>query len=178
MKKILFVFILGCILSCGNDIIIDNTATKDNSKDIETFNSHVKSIQDKLIKGFKTEDHDLIMSVFADTIKWNGPNKKLLNETSPYNEVSEAIKGYLATYENHNLKDVGYVGGNIYNSSMKPNSNPNNIRVYGNWHHTHSESGVDVSHKWFAVARFNEDGKIYRFNDFFDVTGFLQQHEE
>jgi len=88
MKKILFVFILGCILSCGNDIIIDNTATKDNSKDIETFNSHVKSIQDKLIKGFKTEDHDLIMSVFADTIKWNGPNKKLLNETSPYNEVS------------------------------------------------------------------------------------------
>ena len=46
------------------------------------------------------------------------------------------------------------------------------------WHHTHTESGKDVSHKWMAVIWFDEAGKIHQFNDFFDVAGFLVQHEE
>jgi hypothetical protein len=151
---------------------------ENNSADKETFDSNVRSFQTKFIKGFENEDHGLIISLFADSLKWNGPEKKLLNQSSSFNEVSDAIKGFLSIYENHSFKDAIYAGGNTFRFDAKTTSSPDNVRIYGNWYHTHSESKKEVTHKWFALLRFNKDGKVTRINHFYDVTGFRSQHIE
>ena len=132
--------------------------------------------QGQLIKGFENEDHGLIISLFADSVKWNGPEKKLLNQSISFNEVSDAIKGFLAIYDNHSFKNAIYAGGNTFRYDAKTSSSPDNVRIYGNWYHTHSESKKEVTHKWFAQLRFNKDGKVTRINHFYDVTGFRSQH--
>mgnify|MGYP003312924392 CR=1 FL=1 len=91
-----------------------------------------------------------------------------MNQISSYNELSDAIKGYLALYENHSFKNAIYAGGNTFRYDAKTSSSPDNVRIYGNWYHTHSESKKEVTHKWFALLKFNKDGKVTRINDFFD----------
>ena len=172
MKKLLLLLLTVHFFSCSSP---ENQAV-DNSADKETFDSNVRSFQSKFIKGFENEDHGLILSLFADSVKWTGPDKKLLNQSSSINELSDAIKGYLALYENHSFKNGRYHGGNTFRYDGKTSSSPDNLRIYGNWYHTHSESKKEVTHKWFALLRFNKDGKVTRVNDFFDVTGFLSQH--
>jgi len=174
MKKFILLFSIVYFFGCS----YPEKQVNDNSMDEKIFNSNVISFQDKFIKGFENEDHTLIMSLFADSVKWTGPDKKLLSQSSSYVEVSDAIKGYLALYENHSFKDAGYAGGNTFRYNAKTSSSPNGVRIYGNWYHTHSESKKEVTHKWFALLRFNKDGKVFSINDFFDVTGFLSQHLE
>ena len=55
---------------------------KENPIDKKTFDSNVLSFQNKFIKGFEIEDHTFIMSLFTDSVKWTGPAKKLLNQSS------------------------------------------------------------------------------------------------
>ena len=174
MKNFIFFSTLVYFFSCSGP----ENHIKDNPVDKETFDSNVLLFQNKFVKGFEIEDHTLIMSLFADSVKWTGPDKKLLNQSSTYKELSDAIKGYLALYEDHSFKNAAYAGGNTYRYDTKISSSPNNVRIYGNWYHTHSESDKEVTHKWFAVLGFNKDGKVISVNDFFDVTGFLSQHIE
>ena len=84
--------------------------------------------------------------------------------------------GLLSLNENHSFKNAIYAGGNTFRHDAKTSSSPDNVRIYGNWYHTHSESKKEVTHKWFALLKFNKDGKVTRVNDFFDVTGYLSQH--
>ena len=50
------------------------------------LNSNVNSFQTKFIMGFENEDHSLIMSLFADSVKWSGPDKKLLSHLNLFNK--------------------------------------------------------------------------------------------
>ena len=172
MKKLLLLLFSVHFFCCSSP----ENKVENNSSDKETFDSNVRSFQTKFIKGFENEDHGLIISLFADSVKWTGPDKQLLNQISSYNELSDAIKGYLALYENHSFKNAIYAGGNTFRYDAKTSSSPDNLRIYGNWYHTHSESKKEVTHKWFALLKFNKDGKVTRINDFFDVTGYLSHH--
>ena len=174
MKKLILFLLLFHFLGCLNP----QNQVQDNSADKEIFNSNVHSFQTKFIRGFEIEDHALVMSLFADSVKWTGPDKKLLNQYSSYDEISDALKGYLALYEDHSFKNAEYAGGNTFRYEAETSSSPKGVRIYGNWYHTHSESKKEVTHKWFALLRFNKDGKVFSINDFFDVTGFLSQHNE
>ena len=136
MNKFILLFSIVYFFGCSNP----KKQVNDNSMDEKIFNSNVISFQTKFIKGFENEDHTLIMSLFADSVKWTGPDRKLLSQSSSYDEVSDAIKGYLALYENHSFKDAGYAGGNTFRYNAKTSSSPNGVRIYGNWYHTHSES--------------------------------------
>jgi len=166
MKKLLLLLMSVHFLSCSSP----ENRVEDSSVDKETFDSNVRSFQTKFIKGFENEDHGLIISLFADSVKWTGPDKQLMNQISSYNELSDAIKGYLALYENHSFKNAIYAGGNTFRYDAKTSSSPDNLRIYGNWYHTQSESKKEVTHKWFALLKFNKDGRVTRINDFFDVT--------
>ena len=39
------------------------------------------------------------------------------------------------------------------------------------------ESQAKIEHKWMGILWFNEDGKVYQFSDFFDVSGLALQIE-
>jgi ketosteroid isomerase-like protein len=88
---------------------------------------------------------------------------------------------YFSLYDDHKL-DAKFSSGINYSTDKEElatdGDNPNNIRILGNWYHKHTASGKQVTSKWSAIIRFNADGKIYLFNDFFDVTGLLKQHEQ
>ena len=90
MKQLLLLMLSVHLFSCSSP----ENRVEDNSADKETFDSNVRSFQTKFIKGFENEDHGLIISLFADSVKWTGPDKQLLNQISSYNELSDAIKGY------------------------------------------------------------------------------------
>ena len=69
-----------------------------------------------------------------------------------------------------------YYGGSLY-STDQTSSSPNALRVYGNWSLTDPESGNDIAYKWMGVLRFNEDGKVFDFADWFDVSSIPSQIE-
>ncbi len=170
MKKLmilLFFFFVSC-----ETTTVDNT-----SKNQEIFNRNIDTFK-KSLEAFYAEDIEGFMDAFSDTLKWTGPDKKLMSEVDSKLDLQEALVGYTTLYDNHELRNTLYFAGSVYASSGEVSDDPNAIRVYGDWHHTHTESGKDVSHKWMAVIWFDEAGKIHQFNDFFDVAGFLVQHKE
>ena len=174
MKKTLIVIIALFILSstsCNESkiVMVDNSINK------EIFTKNV-SIFNAAIEAFVNEDKVTFMKNFADSLKWSGPNKKTSNQFDSKKDLATAIGSYMENYDDHALKNTTFYGGSIY-SSDKTNSNPNTgIRVYGDWYHKHTKTGKEVSHKWMALVWFNEAGNIYDFRDFFDVSGFLNQH--
>ena len=170
MKKLIFLFAV-ILVSCNQT----NTETKDNTENQKKFEANIANFNG-MIDAFAAEDQEQFMSVFADSLKWCGPDKKNMSEYDSKEVLGEALNGYMAAYDNHALKNTRFFAGSAY-SSMQASDSPDVIRVYGDWHHTHTESNKDVSHKWMAVVFFNEDGKIHEFWDYFDVGGFLQQHE-
>ena len=158
------------VFSCNPSKQQNETAAKNQAvfdKNIATFN--------EMLKGFAEEDSNKFMAVFADSLKWSGPDKIKLDDYESKEVLKVALDGYMQAYDNHELKDKLFFAGSVY-SSRQTSDDPNAIRVFGNWHHTHTESGVDVMHKWVGIVWFNEDGEIYQFNDFFDVGGFALQH--
>ncbi len=169
MKKL--ILILSVLFASCESSQVDNSA-----KNQEIFNRNVQNFKNSL-DAFAAEDIEAFMDIFSDTLKWTGPDKKLMSETDTKADLQEALVGYTTLYDNHALKNAQYFAGSIY-ATGEASDDPNTIRVYGDWHHTHTESGKDVSHKWMAVLWFDEAGKIHQFNDFFDVTGFLVQHED
>ena len=77
MKKFLLLISIIYFSGCSNP----EKQTNNNSMGQKIFNSNVSSFQTKFIMGFENEDHSLIMSLFADSVKWTGPDKKLLSQS-------------------------------------------------------------------------------------------------
>ena len=172
MKKYLLLFTI-VLLNIGCDQNQKSSDTAEKNKMV--FNKNVSTIKE-MLNGFYEENSNKFMSVFADSVKWSGPDQINLDDYESKEVLETALNGYMALYDNHELRDIKFFGGSIYSENGESSDSPNTVRVYGNWHHTHTESQVDVTHKWVGILWFDEDGKIYQFNDFFDVGGFLRQH--
>ena len=176
MRKIIL-FLMAFILSCADISVKSTVELNTEDKNQETFMKNV-NIFKKFPEGMSTRDLELSMSIFADSLKWYGPDQKTSDLYASKTDLRTALQGYMSMYNSSSFKNDIYYGGNLYSSNDDVSSNPNGIRIYGDWHHTHIESGVEVSHKWMAIARLNRDGKIYQFVDYFDVGGFLSQHDK
>ncbi len=169
MKKLSYIFIF-LLISC-NQVGSEKDDTSENQKQ---FEAHVANFNN-MIDAFATENHEQFMGAFADSLKWSGPDKINMSQFDSKETLSNVLKGYMAAYDDHALKNTRFFAGSSY-SSMEASDSPDVIRVYGDWHHKHTETGIDVSHKWMAVLFYNEDGQIHEFWDYFDATGFSQQH--
>jgi hypothetical protein len=165
MKNSLVLLALTFLIAACSDTKKNNRQTFENN--VATFN--------QVVEAFKAEDADKVVSYFADSLKWVGPAKKNLEEFNSKSFFHEELKKYFSVYHQHDLRDLTFYAGSIY-STGENITDPNRLIVFGNRHHVHSGSIKDVSHKWMAVLYFNEVGKIYYFSDFYDVTGFLNQH--
>ena len=170
MKKL--ILLLGIvILSCNPQTEKADDSAANQAKfeqAVATWKTFPESIADR--------DLDKVMSIFADSLKWYGPDQKTSDAYASKADLRTALEGYLSMYNESSFKNGNYYGGNLYSMQGDVSDNPNATRIYGDWHHTHMESGTKVSHKWMAVLMFNEDGQAHTFMDYFDVGGFLTQH--
>ena len=166
MKKILLsILMLSLIYNCDNNTI---PSAEDNA----TFNKNVESWKD-VVSGFSSEDPEKVMSIFADSLKWNNP-EALMNVNKSKEDLTAAVNFYISTFDNIKFTEDVYYGGSLY-SSEEASASPDGLRIYGNWVFNDPETGVEVSYKWMAVAQFNEDGKIHNFADWFDVSSIPSQ---
>ena len=160
-----------------------------NSVDLEaTFNSNVNSFM-KFTEHFREENIDKLMAMFADTVLWSPPvynDYMWLDKES----MAKVFEEYFQEYDditftpginlpNENIVS-GFWGGSNFRSNGSESSsqqsiNPNNIRVYGTWNSTHTETNKKTYSKWYAIINFNSAGKIVRFNDWFNVDGLEKQ---
>ena len=171
MKKLSLLLSI-IILSCNQQV----EKTDDNSAANQAKFEQAVATWKIFPEGIAERDLDKVMSIFADSLKWYGPDQKTSVAYAGKADLRTALEGYLSVYSESSFKNGNYYGGNLYSMQDDVSDNPNATRIYGDWHHTHTESGTKVSHKWMAVLMFNEDGKAHTFMDYFDVGGFQVQH--
>ncbi|MBL4904787.1 MAG: nuclear transport factor 2 family protein, partial [Flavobacteriaceae bacterium] len=141
--------------------------TEAETPDYATFNKKVETIR-AYIKAYSDEDFDAQVSMLSDTLTWSPPvfngNKSLGKK-----EYSDHIKEVHEAYENltytegivlaDNTLINGMFSGSVFPKDMAT-STPNNVRVYGTWTATHTETGKEVAAKWYMIIGVNADGKI------------------
>ena len=71
----------------------------------------------------------------------------------------------------------------IYNTKSKNKEifkplDSNNIRMYGSWNVTNSNTGKIVNFKQYCVWNFNEDGKVHSVTEYLDLGGLLATFNE
>ena len=171
MKKLSLLLSI-IILSCNQQV----EKTDDNSAANQAKFEQAVATWKIFPEGIAERDLDKVMSIFADSLKWYGADQKTSDAYAGKADLRTALEGYLSVSSESSFKNGNYYGGNLYSMQDDVSDNPNATRIYGDWHHTHTESGTKVSHKWMAVLMFNEDGKAHTFMDYFDVGGFQVQH--
>ena len=171
MNKIILLTLSALVLSCGQ-----TAKNIDTSKDKELFNKNVKSFKNKFVAGFKSEDPELMMSLFADSLKWNNP-EAVSGVFKSKQDLSEAINFYLNEFDDITFLNDVYFGGSHYSSENEASSSPSAVRIFGDWNTIHTRTNTNIAHKWMAIIWFNEDGKVYQFVDYFDVSGLALQIE-
>jgi hypothetical protein len=170
MKKIIYLTLSVFIfISCKNDDSLNSNYEANNM----TFNKHVQTFKNHFLKGFETKNLDLMAEMYADSLKWNGPNEA--GDDWGKKEISDVFGFYIDNFDKIELKDQLYFGGTVYAAQGKPSSDPNYIRVVGTWNSTHKATGVVTKTKWHTVMWFNEDGKVYKGSDWMDVSGIEKQ---
>lgn len=171
MKKLCaYLLLTGLLVGCSNS---KESQSGPSVEDTATFNSHIESWKEKVINGFSSEDPEKVMSLFADSLKWNNP-EALMNTNKTKEDLTAAVNFYIGSFDNINFTEDVYYGGSLY-SSEETSASPDGMRIYGNWSFKDPESGSDVSYKWMGVVMFNEDGQIHQFADWFDVSSIPAQ---
>jgi hypothetical protein len=118
----------------------------------------------------------------SDSLKWSPPYYNG-NEWLGKEAYLASIKGYHDNFDNikytAGIAMPDSLAGGYWSGSAFPKETatimPTNIRVYGTWTATHTESGKDIGVKWFSLVSLNEDGKLVQVSDYFDVNGIATQ---
>ena len=95
MKKLILFTLSVLLLSCNQP---NESLNSSNKKEI--FNKNVLTIKE-MLNGFYEEDSEKFMSVFADSVRWSGPDKINLNDYESKEVLESALNGYMALYDNH-----------------------------------------------------------------------------
>ena len=108
MNKSILLILAVLIISCNQP-----TESLDSTQNKERFNKNVKSFKKTFVAGFKTEDPDLMMSLFADSLKWNNP-EAVSGVFKTKQDLSEAIDFYLKEFDDITFLNDVYFGGSYY----------------------------------------------------------------
>ena len=152
--------------------------------DSSTFQNNVQTLKDGFIAGYENMDFDKVISIFADSIKYypSGVDAKMIEGIDL---MKENISFYMANFENASFTEgaglpgtnVGFWGGNTY-PIAEAMSGPNNVRMYGAWNITNSNTGKSANFKQYCVWSFNEDGKVHTVTEYLDLGGLLTTFDE
>ncbi len=181
MKNLTLPFlILGMLLffGCQQENNVDKAKA---APDYATFDKHVETIR-AFFKAHCDEDLELCGTMLADTLKWSPPYYNG-NTWLGKSDYLAGLKNYQDGFENVSY-DEGILiddttGSGFWSGSVYPKDqaapDPNNVRIYGTWKGTYSETGNDVALKYYAIAFFDADGKISRMTEYFDVGGLMAE---
>ena len=152
--------------------------------DSKIFEKNVQTLKDGFISGYENMDFEKVISIFADSIKYYpaGVDSQMIEGIDL---MKENISFYMANFENASFtegaglpgSDIGFWGGNSYPISQAM-SDPNNIRMYGSWNITNSNTGKSVNFKQYCIWTFNEDGKVHTVTEYLDLGGILSTFNE
>ncbi len=102
-----------------------------------------------------------------------------MNDFSSQNKIQEHFitQENIKWHEGIVLPDT--TAGPYWSGSVFPEATativPDNIRIYGTWTATHTESGKEIGVKFYSLMVINEDGIIVQASDYFDVNGLQAQ---
>lgn len=152
--------------------------------DYAAFDGRVAKIR-SFYQAHGAEDLEAQGAMLSDTMQWSPPDYNG-NQWLGKEELMAALKNYHDNFDNIRwnegivLRDStvnGYWSGSVYPEEFA-NSSGDNVRVYGTWTATHTESGKEIGVKFFSLIGFNEDGLIISASDYFDVNGLAAQIAE
>ena len=96
MKNIIIIIAVTLFVSCINDsgttIINDSGVTEEQEA---IFERNVNAFKNGIVKGFKEENIDISMDMFADSLKWNNPEAILGGESKSYQDLKGVLTFYM-----------------------------------------------------------------------------------
>jgi|TARA_B100000427_G_C15468408_1_gene577343 hypothetical protein len=162
MKKILLLTLTLFIVACQSNSTVSE-------EDSQIFEKNVQFLKDTWIQGYEQENFEQAISFMADSIQWHAPAGGSVGIES----LKESVQFWLDNFEDISFTegeglpgtDVGFWGGNTYPVS-EAMAGPNNVRMYGTWRMTNSNTGKSASVKSYCVLSFNEDGKVHSVTEY------------
>ncbi|NNJ88279.1 MAG: nuclear transport factor 2 family protein [Eudoraea sp.] len=179
------VFCLGAVAllaltSCKQAAPAEEMA-KTETPDYAAFEAKVAVIS-AFYKAYSEEDMETLSNMLSDTLQWSPPQYNG-NQWLGKEDLLAALKNYHDNFEDiqwtsgvstPQTSEGGYWSGSVFPEGSAT-STPNDIRVYGTWNATHTETGKPIGAKFFALITVNEEGKISSASDYFDVNGLAVQ---
>ncbi|NER11697.1 SnoaL-like domain-containing protein [Muriicola jejuensis] len=149
--------------------------------DYAAFDAKVAIIE-AFYKAHEAENLETLANLLSDTLQWSPPQYNG-NQWLGKDDLLAALKGY-----HENFDDIRFTPGVItanntagayWSGSVFPESTATtlstNIRVYGTWNATHTETGKPTGVKFYSLITVNDAGKIASASDYFDVNGLAVQ---
>ena len=93
-------------------------------------------------------------------------------DSLPRVQWEEAFKGFMANFDNKMLINSEY-----YAALDEENLPDGNVRVYGTWNSTFAETGKKSMLKWYAVFRYDEEGKIAHYMEWYDSADLSKEFD-
>lgn len=155
--------------------------TKTEAPDYAAFDEKVAVIS-AFYQAHSDEDLETLSNMIADTLQWSPPQyngnqwlgkEDLLDALKNYHDNFDDIR-FMPGVKTPDTTANGYWSGSVFPEGTAT-TDPVNIRVYGTWNATHTETGKPIGVKFYALLSVNEDGKITSASDYFDVNGLAVQ---
>ena len=186
MKKLIAIFaITGLIFTSCNNMQTNNSASGPSDEDRRTFREQIRT-HNTFRKAFKEENIEMLMSTMADSVKWS-PAWYNGNKLLGYDDLKGQMQQYFDQFDDVTFTEgegllnpnaPAYWAGSHYSSGENmATTNPVQMRIYGTWSGTHTESGAKVFNKYYGLFGFNSDGKIAGISDWMDISGMQAQIE-
>lgn len=114
-----------------------------------------------MYEAFRRGDIPYILSHVADDCKWIGSGEGSLPQGGTYTG-KDAVNFFIRLGENEEF--------NAFNPVSINNINDNEVAAFGNMTATSKITGKKVTSDWAMHWKFNEEGKVVYFQDFFDTA--------
>jgi len=137
-------------------------------------------------KAFKEENIEMLMGTMADSLKWS-PAWYNGNKLLGYDDLKVQIQQYFDQFDDVTFTEgegllnpnapAYWAGSHFSSGENMATTSPVQMRIYGTWSGTHTESGAKVFNKYYGLFGFNSDGKIAGISDWMDISGMQAQIE-
>ncbi|MEE3035434.1 MAG: nuclear transport factor 2 family protein [Bacteroidota bacterium] len=133
---------------------------------IEEFNKNVK-ILDQDYNNFENGDLQKMFDNTSEDLIWNSPSGDSLSKEA----WMEGLKGWHDQFENFKFVGRDYYPS-VDDSLFLPDGG---VRAYGKWNFTHKETGTEFSQTYYAVSKFNSEGKQVELYEMYDLGGIFMK---
>jgi hypothetical protein len=138
---------------------------------MDVFNTNVATTK-AFLSSFMENDSVTFFSdkyIGKDFI-WSPPAVGM--DSLPRVQWEGAFKGFMANFDNKMLMNTKY-----YAALDEENLPDGNVRVYGTWNSTFAETGKKSMLKWYAVFRYDAEGKIAHYMEWYDSADLLKEFD-